>query len=136
MNRLFNTLIVLYTAGLSSSCAREEYLFSTPTGYVLAPADGQPPTGATAIAKIKARTVTLQIGGANNQQSAADNTRAGQRQGSAATAPNASASNDSTASGGSSWLWYLLAVIAGAVGWEVLRGKIPAKFLAWRGITS
>lgn len=115
----FNLLALLLSL---MSCSRREFIFITPQGDTLQPL--------VSIGKIKAKTVTLQIGGSQNQQSAADNTKAGQRQGSAATAPAAVASNASTKSSGPRWWVYLAAAVVGAVGWEWFRGKIPLKWLA------
>lgn len=82
------------------------------------------------IGKLKARTVIVQVG-TGNVASPADNTKAGQRQGSAATAPGAVATT-TTRPGGLSWWFLLLAALVGAAGWACLGPKLPAKRLPWR----
>ncbi len=77
-------------------------------------------------------TFTTQTGEGNIATStASDNTKAGQRSGSAATAENAKAATETTKQG-TPWQLYLLAVVAGAVGWEYFSRKVPIKWLPWR----
>ncbi|MGI4884147.1 MAG: hypothetical protein ACRYFR_04230 [Janthinobacterium lividum] len=74
--------------------------------------------------------VTVQVG-TGNTSSPVDNTKAGSRGGSAATAPKASAAAI-TEQGEAPWWLYLLAAAAGAVGWEYFSPKLPLAWLPWR----
>lgn len=65
----------------------------------------------------------LQTGG-HNTASPADNRKAGQRQGSAATAPGATATTTATNAAAPLWVWGLVAALGAAAGcW--LRGRLP-----------
>ncbi|MDO7849038.1 hypothetical protein Q5H92_21920 [Hymenobacter sp. M29] len=126
----FPAKLALLLACALSSCAAERTLFGGPAGYEVRPADEPGPAGAVAIAKIKAKTVTLQIG-TGNTASSTDNTKAGQKQGSAATAPRAASSNASEKSSGSPWLLNLMLVLGGALLGDWLASKLPASWLRW-----
>ena len=67
--------------------------------------------------------------GQGNTASQADNRKAGQRQGSAATAPNAVATTTSK-NAGTPWWVFAGVLVAGAAGWEWLRGQLS--FLPFR----
>ncbi|MVN79129.1 hypothetical protein GO988_22590 [Hymenobacter sp. HMF4947] len=71
---------------------------------------------------------------ATGASTATDARKAGTRGGSAAVGPGAVATSTSA---GASWWWYLVAVIAGAVGWEVLTSQVtPLRLLLkWRKLT-
>ncbi|MGI4762607.1 MAG: hypothetical protein ACRYF0_17995 [Janthinobacterium lividum] len=62
---------------------------------------------------------------------ATDARKAGQRGGASAVGPGAVATSTSA---GASWWWYVLAAVAGAVGWEVLTSQVtPLRLLLkWR----
>jgi hypothetical protein len=62
---------------------------------------------------------------------ATDSRKAGQRGGANAVGPGAVATSTDA---GASWWWYVLAVVAGAVGWEVLTSQVtPLRLLLkWR----
>lgn len=77
----------------------------------------------TIIGKLKAGTVILQ-NGTGNQASQADNRKAGQRQGSAATAPHATSTN-STEEAGTPWYVFAGIAAAGVAVGAWLRGKLP-----------
>jgi hypothetical protein len=64
---------------------------------------------------------------------ATDTRKAGTRGGSAAVGPGAVATSTPT---GASWWWYVLAALAGAVGWEVLTSQVtPLRLLLkWRKV--
>jgi len=54
----------------------------------------------------------------------ADNRKSGQRQGSAATGPGSQAATTSK-NAGTPWYVFVSVALAGAVGWELLRRKLP-----------
>jgi len=54
----------------------------------------------------------------------ADNRKSGQRQGSAATGPGSQAATTSK-NAGPPWYVFVVIALAGAVGWELLRRKLP-----------
>ena len=88
------------------------------------------PAGTT-IGKLKAGTVIFQQG-TGNVASTTNNTRAGQKGGAAATAPNATASATTTKAGLPWWVFAVVGVLSIAA-WEFLtRRVIPAAWLPWR----
>jgi hypothetical protein len=113
---------------LLTSCA-------TPRAYVLTRTDSLLTAARRpSVGKFVVRgPVTIQVAGAGATQtaSAADNRKAGSKQGSAATPPAAQASNASkrTGDGVPWWCWLL---VAGAAGWEWLSCQVPLGWLRWR----
>lgn len=99
------------------------------------PAGTEPPTPSMSTGKIKVRgPLTIQVGGTGNTAAPAttDNRKAGQRQGSAATAPGATAST-TTQEAGTAWYWFALVGVGCIVAWEWLTKKLtPAGWLPWR----
>lgn len=119
-------LLAIIYALLTLGCSRGQYvgLPSSKTDTLVVPAG-------TAIGKLKARTVILQTG-TGNVASTTDNTKAGSRGGSAATAPNASAST-TTKKAGVPWWVFLLVGVASIVGWEWLTHQFSlTAWLPWR----
>lgn len=103
---------------------------------VLTPADSVfVQAGMAAPRKIKGGTIIFQAPGSTNNMN--DNRKSGQRQGSAANAPNAQASNASKKSGGPAWYIYLLVAAVGAAVWEgckrLLGGWFTAAVGRWPG---
>lgn len=80
--------------------------------------------------KIKAGTVIFQAPGST--ASVADNRKAGQRGGAAATAPSATATA-TTKKAGVPWWVFLLVGVGSVVGWEWLSSQaLVRKWLPWR----
>jgi hypothetical protein len=71
---------------------------------------------------------------ATGSGAATDARKAGTRGGSSAVGPGAVATSTST---GFAWWWYVVAAVAGAVGWEVLTSQVtPLRLLLkWRKVT-
>ncbi|MDO7885378.1 hypothetical protein [Hymenobacter cheonanensis] len=71
---------------------------------------------------------------ATSSGAATDARKAGQRGGASAVGPGAVATSTDA---GVSWWWYVLAAVAGAVGWEVLTSQVaPLRLLLkWRKLT-
>lgn len=133
------TAYLLAAALLLSSCASEQPTLTTPTALFAQAIDSspaltpQPPLlGKGGKAKFYGPVnITYQLGNGNSvTPTATDARKSGQRQGSAATGQDASASNASKRSGGSSPWWYVLAAVGGAVGWEVGSRQL-VKWLPW-----
>jgi hypothetical protein len=110
-------LTLLLAAGLLlSSCA---------TTFDL-PAGAEPPAPGLSTGKIKVRgPLTIQVGGTGNTAAptSTDNRKAGQRQGSAATAPGATAST-TTQQAGTKWYWFVLVGAVAIGAWEWLKKLI------------
>lgn len=109
-------LTLLLAAALLSSCA---------TTFDL-PAGAEPPAPGMSTGKIKVRgPLTIQLGGTGNSAAPAttDNRKAGQRQGSAATAPGATAST-TTQQAGTKWYWFALVGVGCVAAWEWLKKMI------------
>jgi hypothetical protein len=122
-------LSLLLPCLLMLACTRSEFAGvcaagTTATDTVMVPAG-------TTIGKLKAGTVIFQQG-TGNVASATDNTKAGQRQGSAATAPHAVASATNTRAPLPWWVFAGVGVLSIAA-WEWLTHRIvsPA-WLPWR----
>ncbi len=83
--------------------------------------------GATAINRPTAPVAT-------GASTATDARKAGTRGGAVAVGPKAVATSTSA---GAAWWWYLMALVAGAVGWEVLTSQVtPLRLLLkWRKVT-
>jgi uncharacterized protein YceK len=108
-------LLALAASLLLSSCATT---FELPAG---AEQPGAPAGMSTGKMKIRG-PVTFQVGGTGNTAAPAttDNRKAGQRQGSAATAPGATAST-TTQQAGTKWYWFALVGVGCVAAWEWLK---------------
>lgn len=114
---------VLLLAALLSSCAREAWHPPLAASVATEPPDTTWLPPGVQIAKLKAHTVIVQVG-RGNQASQADNTKAGQRQGAAATAPAATATGATVVQRGLPWwLWGLFGLGCCATGWRLARGS-------------
>lgn len=115
----------LLVALLLSNCAttRTEYTPASAGDSLLAQA-GLP-------AKVKARTVIIQLAAPGSTQTVAmaDNRKAGQRQGSAATAPGAVASTTTKQAGTPWWLFAIVGALSIVI-WEWLTRRLA--WLPWR----
>jgi hypothetical protein len=75
----------------------------------------------------------LQVGGTGNTATptSTDNRKASQRQVSASTVPNATASTI-TKEAGTTWYWFAVVGVLAILAWEWLIKKLtPAKWLSW-----
>ncbi|MDO7849837.1 hypothetical protein Q5H92_25985 [Hymenobacter sp. M29] len=112
-----------------TSCARSTWH----APLVLPPDSGaSPPTPLLwGGGKIKATTVIFQAG-TGNVATPTDNTKAGQKGGAAATAPQAQASA-TTKPGGLPWWVFALVAVLSTAAWEWSTARfIPAAWLPWR----
>ena len=116
-------LLLLYCL-LMLACTRGEFAGVESVGDTT-----RVPAG-TAIGKLKARTVIIQQG-QGNVATPTDNTQAGQKGGSAATAPGAVASTTKPA--GLPWWVFALVGVGSIAGWEWLTSQFKlAAWLPWR----
>jgi hypothetical protein len=124
-------LLLLACASLLASCATMSEVPATTAG----PLDSTFRANGLSTGKIKITgPVTFQVGGTGNMAapSATDNRKAGQRHGSAATAPHATAST-TTKEAGTAWYWFALVGVCCIAAWEYLSSKFaPLKWLPWR----
>lgn len=122
----FMLLILGMLIGLAvglSACATEQPLLTRADSVFVA-------SGLPAPRKIKAGTVIFQAPGST--ASIADNRKAGQRGGAAATAPKATATA-TTKKAGVPWWVFLLVGVGSVVGWEWLSSQTAVlKWLPWR----
>jgi hypothetical protein len=139
MNRfisfLYGLVLALALASLLSCCATTSDLPAPTAG----PIDSSLRAAGLNAGKIKITgPVTFQVGGKNNTATsvATNNTKAGQRQGTAATGAGAKAQATNKNAGTPWWLWALFGVGC-IVAWEALsRRLVPTKWLPWRVLSS
>lgn len=115
--RVFCLLLLL------AGCASEQPLFTRADSVFVA-------AGLPVPRKIKAGTVILQAG-PNASATVANNQKAGQRGGAAATAPNATATA-TTKKAGVPWWVFLLVAGVGAGVWEYVSHQGLLAWLPWR----
>ncbi len=116
-------LLLLLFCLLSLACGRNNF------GGVQAVGDTTRLASGTNVGKIKADVVIIQTGQSNNA-STTDYTKAGQRAQSAAVGTGNTAEATKTAA---TPMWvYMLVGVCSVIGWEILTGKVPAKWLPWR----
>ena len=123
---LYSLVLALGAALLLASCASTLRLPEPTRADTVITTAGLPSVG-----KLVVRgNLTIQQGNGNT---VADNRKAGQKQGSAATAPAAHSDNTSKKTGGPAWYIYLGVALIGALGWEYLSHKLtPLSWLPWR----
>lgn len=121
-------LLLLYCL-LAMGCTHGE--FAGVEGAGTTAADTSYVRAGAIIGKVKARTVIIQ-NGTGNVATPTDNTKAGQKDGEAATAPQAQASATTTL-GGLPWWVFALVGMGSIVAWEWLASRfVPAAWLPWR----
>lgn len=123
-------LLLAACALLLTSCATTAELPPATAG----PLDSTLRSAGLSTGKIKITgPVTFQVGGTGNTAApvATDNTKAGQRGGAAATAPQAQATASTEKSGPAWWVLGLVGVVAIAA-WEWLSKWLPLGWLFWR----
>ncbi|MCA8830274.1 hypothetical protein [Hymenobacter pini] len=122
-------ILLLGVLSLAACKTIETTINQTGTGHMATTTAAQEPgpvaTGAGATAVEAKKPEAPVQAGAGNQQQATDNTKAGQRNGSAASGAGSSASNESE-KGGTPWWAYALLICGGVVGGWLLRGKASA----------
>ena len=122
-------LLLLLCCLLMLACTRGEFAGVQGAGSTASDTTYLP--AGTTIGKLKAQTVIIQQG-TGNVASATDNTKAGQKGGAAATAPNATASATTEKDGLPWWVFALVGMLSIAV-WEwATRRLIPIAWLPWR----
>ncbi|MBH8559005.1 hypothetical protein [Hymenobacter negativus] len=123
-------LLLLSCCLLALSCGRGEFagvesVGTTADDTTRVPAD-------TRIGKLKAKTVIIQQG-TGNVATPTDNTKAGQKGGSAATGPGAVASTTTTKPAGLPWWVFALVGVLSIAAWEWLTAKFSlTSWLPWR----
>lgn len=126
MKRLFALALLLAT-----SCATERDIPAATAHKAdsVLVAAGLPPLS---IRKLVVRGPLIVQSGQGNTASVADNRKAGQRGGSAATAPGAVATS-TTRRGGVPWWVFGLVAVGAVVGWEYVSHQLkPLSWLPWR----
>jgi hypothetical protein len=121
--RYYRAHLLLLLLGLLSSCASttEPLLYVSPAGITTQPAGAPAPAGGLVIGKNKG-SITVQLGQGNTNS---DNTKAGQRSDAAAIGPQASAAAQHQERS-ATWGLYAALLLSGALGWELLRRKLPS----------